>query len=177
MKKLLYFAAFAVMFTSCSVDSLQDENSIDLDVYDTRATESVAMCKSTNLVNDKGGIEGTLESYINYANNRLTLKFTAYNSKKIKASKVFLGPCDEVSPTDPGLFQSGKYIYSESFKNGVYIANYDFKLSSVQSDFCIRAVLNLSNDNGVDTVCTDASGFDSSTDGLYIQGFFENCMK
>ena len=168
MRRLLYLAAIAVVFTSCSVDNLQYENSIDLKV---KTAENKTTCTTTNLINSKGEFKGIMTSYVDYDNNTVTLTLTAYK-EKIRNSKLFFGPCGEASLTDEGLF-----TYTESFIDAVYVSNYEFKMAAVDADFCIRAVLNLSDDDGIETAFTDTTGFSTSKDGLYIQGFLKNCMN
>ncbi|MBT8272761.1 MAG: hypothetical protein KJO77_03075 [Bacteroidia bacterium] len=168
MKNLLYSAALAVLFTSCSVDSLQDENSNDLNV---KSFETKVSCTETNLLNSKGEFKGTMTSYVDYDNNTVTLTLTAYK-EKIRTSKLFFGPCGETS-----LTQLGMHTYTETFKENVYIANFEFKLDGIEADYCTRAVLNLSDDQGNETAFSDSTGFQTTKDGLYIQGFLKDCLN
>lgn len=168
MKKLLFAAALAVVFTSCSVDSLQDENSIELN---EKAFKDKVSCTATNLIDSKGEYKGTMTSYVDYGNNTLTLTLIAYK-EKIKTSKLFFGPCGETSLTSLGLFS-----YTETFKENIYEANFEFKLNTIEADYCTRAVLNLSDDQGNETAFSDTSGFQTTKDGLYIKGFIKDCLN
>lgn len=153
MKKLLYVAAIAVLSTSCSVDSLQDENSIDQNEINTKAGivgESDSLCYDSYLINLDGDKRGHVKTYIDQDKGTYKISLVTYYNWKIKKSKLFFGPEENINTTGtPGLFDEGKYDYTESFIDGIYTANYTFSLKHVKDDFVLLGLLVVSE--GVST--------------------------
>lgn len=176
MKKLLYFSAVAVLFFSCSVENLQDENSINFTNEQIKGAKPDLACISIDVVNSGNEFRGTAEAIVNHDLGIVSIRLTTYDWK-IKVSKLYFGPIEQIESTKPDLFGLGKYEFTESFKEGVYVANYDFLLSNVQSDFALMAVLNLSNDYGAENAWTEGKFIQGVSSEAYYPGFLSNCIK
>ncbi|NNF83121.1 MAG: hypothetical protein HKM99_10295 [Flavobacteriaceae bacterium] len=175
MKKLLYYFALAFIVTSCSVDNINEENSVFENDTLTRAAEANDACASAVLVNQKGVYRGTVEAFMDYYNGDIVLKFTTVDWK-IKESKMFFGPDSQMNANEPNLFTLGKYTYSESFKEGVYVANYVFAMNNVTSDFSLLAMLNIKNDYEIETIMVDGSVAGNSK-MTYVKEFVKYCYE
>ena len=82
-----------------------------------------------------------------------------------------------IESTKPDLFGLGKYEFTESFKDGVYVTNYDFLLSNIQSDFTLMAIVNPTNDYGDENAWTDGKTIPGFNSQAYYPGFLLNCIK
>ena len=175
MKQLLYFIALAFIVTSCSVDSINEENSVFENDLLTRAAEANEACASANLVTSKGEYRGTVEAIMDYYNGDVIIKFTTVDWK-IKESKLFFGPDSEMNTDKPSLFNLGKYSFTESFKEGVYVASYAFAMNNVDQDFSLLAVLNIKNDTQFEEVMIDGSPAGNSK-MTYVKQFVKDCYE
>lgn len=174
MKSLIYLFALALVFSSCSVDSPNEDVSLlEQDLF-TRAAETGDACASGILVNQKSEYRGTVEAFMDYVNNEIIIRFTLPDWK-IQDSKLFFGPESEMNGGSPDLYLLGKYIYSESFEDDVYVANFVFNANNVESDFSLLAVLNVKNDIDIETVMIDgAASPDSKV--TYAKEFVKDCI-
>lgn len=177
MKNLLYFAAFAVAFTSCSVESTQEENSMILNDTNFKAPEAVQnACNYVKLTNNYGETRGTIEPFLDYDKSVIIIRLTTYDWK-IKTSKIYFGTKDKWNSTKPGLFETGNYSYNESFNGNIYIANYVFDLADVDADFGITANLNVSNDTQTEVVKSVGVNVDGKeTKDTFVSGFVKDCL-
>ena len=176
MKNLLTLAAIAIMFTSCTVDSVQDEKLQDLSDSTVRAMEDAGFCENFKVINKKGEARGIVEVYVDQDMGILMLSIKS-NGWKIRSSDLYLGTFNNINSLKPDLFEQKKYNYNESFKNGTYIANYVFSLSDVDDDFCFMALLNVSNDNITEDAWTYGVSFNGLDGGMYVQNFLNTCLK
>lgn len=174
MKKLLYFLALAVMFFSCSVENLQDENSIDFTNEQTKA--EIQSCISIDLLNSSNEFRGTAEAIIDDALGTATIRLTIYDWK-LNQSKLYFGPISDINSTKPDLFGSGKYDYTESYLDGVFIANYEFLLTNVNKDFALLAIVSLDNGKYAENAWTDGEVIPGVFGENYYPDFLKNCIK
>lgn len=173
MKNLLYIALIALFVSSCSVDSIQEENSFDLNTELRGKDDPVSFaCNTANLIDSDGVVVGSIEAFEDTKSVVVTL--TTYDWK-IRNSKLYVGPALG-SPENPGLFELGKYEYTESFENGVYVANYEFAKVNIKPDYCVMASLTLSNDTEMENGYSKGKPVPNSQDGLYLLEFFKNCL-
>ena len=176
MKNLLYVAVIAALTFSCSVEELHDENSIDL-IENQRGLAPSEACGSADIVNAEGDFRGRVEAIVDEEKGILTVRLTTYNWWKIKASKLFFGPEEAMLESEPGLFDLGKYQYTESFIEGVYEANYIFKLMHVEGDFVLQSKLTIANTEGHETALALGTEIPGGNGDMYVQGFLANCIK
>ncbi|MBT8267481.1 MAG: hypothetical protein KJO41_02230 [Bacteroidia bacterium] len=174
MKNLLYIAAFALALTSCSVDSLQDENSILLDEIISKGPVYNNGCNEVKLSNLNGESRGTIIPFVDYHKKVVIIQFTTIDWK-INTSKVYIGTKNGLDSDKPGLFESGKYQYFETFENNVYTASYVFAINDIKSDFGISAHLNITNDTQSEAVFSLAKGSQNYDDN-FIESFLKECF-
>ena len=181
MKNLLYVAAIAVLFTSCSVDSLQDENSIDQSETISKATsidDNNPSCYNSYLINLNGDKRGHVKSYVDQEQGTLKISLITYNNWKIKKSKLYFGSEEYINEAGiPSLFDLNKYDYTESFIDGIYTANYTFSLKQIKEDFVLLALLVASD--GVDTenvMSLDGDLLPEEGGSFIIRDLISNCL-
>lgn len=171
MKKLLYIAALAVMSTSCSVDSIQDETPINSQDLKAKGS-SVLYCTTANIKSDSGDTVGILESFADHNTGYITVRLTTFDWK-IRESKMYFGPDEDLDTTSPGLFDLGKYGFTESFEEDTYVTEYAYLISNVKDDFALFAKLIITNDGGKENAWLEGN----SQDGLYIMNAVSNCLE
>ncbi len=176
MKKLLYLIAFALFITSCSVDHVNDETSIYENDLQTRAVEAEEICATADLLNQKGEYRGTVDAYVDWKASEVVLIFTTVDWK-IKESKIFFGPEENLIVSSPDLYALGKYTYKESFKEGVYKAEFYFELNNVESDFSLMASINTKNDFEEESLVIDGPTIPSSKKLTYAKEFIKFCLE
>ena len=173
MKNLLYIALIALFVSSCSVDSIQEETSLDINTELRGKDDPVDLACNSALIVDSDGVEvGTIETFSK--EKSITVTITTYDWK-IRNSKLYVGPAIGTNQ-GIGLYDLGKFEYTESFKNGVYVANFEFAKVNIQPDYCMMASLTLSDDNSMENGFSKGKPVPGSENGLYLIEFFKNCL-
>ena len=176
MKNLLYFAAIAVLFASCSVDSIhQDEAQFETITELKKGDPVNTVCSAGDLVDTKGKIIGIAEAQFVPEKGMVAITLTTTNWK-IKSSKVYVGPNIYSEEFNPELFENDKYNFSESFVDGVYKTTYEFPIAHVKKNYCFSASLTISNDSSNESAFTQGKPVQDSENGLYLMNFFNNCL-
>ena len=165
-----------VLFTSCSVDRIDEDNSIILDELNMKAIEENGSCASTNIVNIKGDYRGTCEAFIDYYKEVLVIKFTTVDYK-IRTSGLFIGPMSESPIAKPGIVELGKFKFYESFKDGVYETRYKFRLVDIENNSYLIAKLKLSNDFGIENAWAQGTQVPGDDGAMFVEGFIGGCFK
>jgi hypothetical protein len=176
MKKLLYFTAIAVLFSSCSIENLQDESAFDFTNDRTNVEASINSCVSINLINDSNEIKGLAEAIVDHERAVITVRLKSQHGK-INASKLYFGSIKNIEIAEADLFKLGKYDLFESFNDGVYTTDYEFSLPDVNRNFGLMAIVYLTNDNISENVRTDGKVVPGINGESYYPDFLENCIK
>ena len=174
MKNLLNLVALAVLFTSCSVDPIDNDQSLLLDENTSKTVEKIPACLTYDLVNDDLEYRGTYEIVSDYWNDEITITVTV-SKWKVREAKMFLGPIDATPATNPELFNPANYQFVESYKDDTYIIQYTLVYSEIEKNSVLMAKLILSNDNEME----DVAPLTPSNENGYavIEGFLSACFK
>lgn len=178
MKKLLYLTALSVMFVSCSVDSIHEENQIginDLNKKNDPVDDGSSLCGFADVVDANGKVIGVVEALYNAQKQIVAVSITTYNWK-IKTSKIYVGPTLNSAENNPQLYETGKFFYKESFKDGVYNAVYEFEELSIKKDYCIMTSLTITDDVTTGVAFSQGKPLPGSENGLYLMDFFKSCL-
>ena len=177
MKKLLYVAVIAALFTSCNVEDLQDETSIDFDKITAKApTKNSVLCSSKSLINANLERRGRLMVYVDHTAETFTISLLTYENWKIRDSRLLFGYPDTGADS---LFELDKFGFDESFDQGIYYTNYTFLLSDVKDTYALKAMLYITDDfNNTENVWSlQGDGIPEGTEPeFYILEFLRGCM-
>lgn len=169
--------ALALFISSCSVDQVSNENSLFETDLKTRNVNEEDICATADLINQKGEYRGTVDAYVDWNTSELILIFTTVDWK-ILESKIFLGPEENLNQNQPDLYSMGKYTYKESFKEGVYKAEFAFEINNVESDFSLMASINTKNDFDYESLMIDGPSVPNTKKLLtYAKEFVKYCVE
>ncbi|MBT8253563.1 MAG: hypothetical protein HKN00_02750 [Flavobacteriaceae bacterium] len=175
MKKLLYIFALALFVTSCSVDSINNDDFNSQDELNTRSVKADASCSVAYLVNEKGVYRGTIESFVNHKTGWLTIR---YKTKywKISDAKMFFGPVSQIDTQQPDIFASGKYVQTETFNDDIYLADFNFAIDDINGIYCLMPKLIIKNGKIKETIFVEGIQLPDS-DMSYAPEFAKECLQ